>query len=164
MMRETRTAEAKCISYELKIEIKASCERVWQALIEEINAWWLPDFHMVGEGSVVSLDARAGGGLVEYREGSGSLLWYTVQWCRPEQYEIYLVGHLTSDWGGPATSSLKLELQESRPGRCVLRVADAHFGHVDTANIKSLQEGWTRLFTDGLKKFVEEGERRDALT
>jgi len=38
--------------------IDAPRERVWQALVDETNAWWLPDFHMVGEGSVVTLGSQ----------------------------------------------------------------------------------------------------------
>ena len=68
----------RILQYELEISMRAPRERVWGALTDEINAWWLPDFHVVGPESVVTLDARAGGGLVEALPDGGSLLWYTV--------------------------------------------------------------------------------------
>jgi len=148
-----KTPELRSVRYELEIEIEASREAVWEALTEETDAWWLPDFHMVGAGSVVTLDARAGGALVEQREGGGSLLWYTVQMCTPGE-SLHLVGHVAPEWGGPATTMLKLTLEETNGGT-VLRVQDALFGQVSDANARSLEEGWGQLFGQGLKPHVE---------
>ena len=146
--------ETRGVTYELEIAIDAPRERVWRSLTDGIDAWWLPDFHMTGEGSVVTFDARAGGGIVERHPSGSELLWYTVQWIRPRHFTVYLVGHSAADWGGPATSSMKLEVTESGGGS-VLRVTDSIFGHIDDENIGSLQHGWTQLFTEGLKKHAE---------
>ncbi len=140
-------------TYELEIVIDATPEEVWRALTEETNAWWLPDFHMMGEGSVVTFDARAGGQLVERTEPGGSLLWYTVQMCTPH-VSLHLVGHIAPEWGGPATTMLRLGLEE-RDGGTVLVVQDATFGHTSAETAKSLEDGWRQLFTDGLKRYVE---------
>lgn len=151
------TTETQAVRYELEIAIEAPRETVWRALTEETDAWWLPDFHMVGPGSVVTLDARAGGDLVERREDGGSLLWYTVQMCVPGE-SLHLVGHLAPAWGGPATTMLALVLEE-RSGATVLRVSDALFGNVSEASASSLQEGWTQLFGEGLKAHAEREAR-----
>ncbi len=141
------------LQYQLEVEIHASSDRVWKALTEETNAWWLSDFHMVGEGSVVSLDARAGGLLVESKPDGGSLLWYTVQMVMPGK-SLHLVGHLAPEWGGPATTMLELVLeQQGDVTRLIVR--DALFGRVNQDSAKSLEEGWTTLFSDGLRKYVE---------
>lgn len=151
-MDAVTTMTARAVRYELEIPIRASRERVWRGLTEAIDTWWLPDFHMVHPGSRLSLDARAGGHLLEQHD-SGSLLWYTVQACTLGE-RLYLFGHIAPDWGGPATTLLKLELAE-RNGSCTLKVTDALFGNVTDANVHTLQQGWTQLFTDGLKKHVE---------
>jgi len=152
---------AKCVQYELEIEINAPCERVWKAIVEETNLWWLPDFHMVAPDSIVTFDTSPGGrGLVETLENGGGLLWYSVQFCLPDQFMIYLVGHIAPDWGGPSTSNLKLAVEASDSGS-VLRVTDAQHGNVDETSIESLSSGWKQLFTDGLREFVEKGTRRD---
>ena len=152
-----KKSDASCVSYELEIEILASRERVWEAIFDETNLWWLPDFHMVGSGSVVTFDPVPGGsGLVERLENGGGLLWYDVQFCLPNDFKIYLVGHVAPDWGGPSVSHLKLALNESEAG-CVLSITDAQHGNVDLKNVQSLQDGWAGLFTEGLKKFVEHG-------
>lgn len=147
------TTEPRVARYELEVAIDADRERVWRALTEETDAWWLPDFHMVAADSVVELEACAGGGLVEHRPGGGSLLWYTVQMCAPGE-TLHLVGHLAPAWGGPATTMLELTLEE-RDGGTVLRVRDALFGHVTDDTARSLADGWRQLFGDGLKAHAE---------
>lgn len=146
---------SSCHEYVLEIEISASRERVWKAIFEETNGWWLPDFHVAGPDSVVTLDPKAGGrGLVEETSDGASLLWYSVQMYLPNDFKVYLVGHIAPEWGGPATSSLKLALEET-DGGCKLQVTDARHGKIDENQVQSYAEGWTNLFSDGLKAFVE---------
>ena len=154
-MTGAKILETRAALYEMEIPIEAPRERVWQALTEEINAWWLPDFHMTGEGSVVTFDAVAGGQLYERHESGKTLLWCTVHMCEPG-VSIYMVGHTSPDWGGPATSMLKFQLEDKDDGT-VLRISDALFGHVSDETVNSLQGGWRWLMTDGLKAHVEAG-------
>ncbi len=151
------TLDTKALKYELEIEIEAPKEAVWKSLTEETNAWWLPDFHMVGEGSVVTFDARAGGELVERRADGGSLLWGTVHMCTPGE-SLHMVGHHFPQWGGPATSLLHFALEE-RGSSTVFRVIDGLFGHVAESHAQSLFEGWTQLFSEGLKPHAEASGR-----
>lgn len=157
MIGATKTPSA-CHQYELEIQIAASRERVWKAIFEEANFWWLPDFHVAGSDSKVTFDPNPGGqGLLETAPDGSALLWYSVQMYLPVQYKIYLTGHVAPEWGGPTTSMLKLALVEDEDGGCTLQVTDARHGHVDDQQIKSYEDGWAQLFTDGLKKFVETG-------
>ena len=55
-MKGGKQMTASAVSFELEIEIDAAPEAVWKALIAETNAWWTPDFHMMGPDSVVTLD------------------------------------------------------------------------------------------------------------
>lgn len=154
-MVETKTSQIGCIEYTLEIEIKADRQRVWDAIIEETNAWWLPDFHMVGESSRVEFDVRPGGrGLIEHQDGGGFLVWYSVQFYQPDMFTIYLIGNIAPAWGGPSTSNLCLSLGERGTG-CVLYVSDAQLGQIDDAFISSLKKGWNRLFGEGLRSHVE---------
>lgn len=156
-----KSSAASCLQYELEIPINASPERVWNAIFEETNFWWLPDFHMAGTDSVVTFDATPGGtGLLESHKNGGGLLWYQVQYCLPQEFKIYLVGYLATDFGGPATSHLKLALETAENG-CIFKVADAQHGNVDLKSADSQCEGWNQLFTDGLKEYVENGTRQD---
>ena len=148
-----KSTETHAVTYELEVAIDAGVDEVWRALVERTDAWWLPDFHMVAAGSNVRLDARAGGGLVETDPEGGSLLWYTVQMVVPGR-SLHLVGHLAADYGGPATTMLKLALEE-RDGGTVLSVQDSLVGRVSEDTAASLRAGWEQLFGEGLKAFVE---------
>lgn len=146
---------AQIARYELEVVIEAARSAVWDALTAGTNLWWLPAFHMTGEGSVVSFDPRAGGQLIERHPGGASLLWYTVHMATPGE-SLHLVGHVAPDWGGPATSMLRLQLVE-RGAATALEVSDALYGRVSAEQAASLRAGWTELFTDGLKRHVEAG-------
>ncbi len=151
----TTTTPASCHQYELEIDINAPAASVWRSIFEETNLWWLPDFHVAGADSVVTFDRQAGGrGLLEETADGAALQWYSVQMYLPQQYKVYLIGHVAPEWGGPCTSSLRLSLTETEQG-CVLNVMDARHGKIDEAHVESYQDGWKSLFTDGLKAFVE---------
>ncbi len=149
------TSSSTCHQCELEIAMEATRERVWKAIFEDTNRWWLPDFHVAGPDSVVTFDPRAGGrGLIEETSDGGGLLWYRVQMYLPAEFAIYLIGHIAPEWGGPSTSSLKLSVEESKTG-CVFKVTDARHGNIDAKHIQSAQDGWNQLFNEGLKAYVE---------
>ncbi len=152
-MNPNQTFEARAVIYQLEIPIDAPREKVWASLVDETNAWWLPDFHMAGAGSVVSFEAKAGGQLVEHHDDGTGLLWYTVTWVKPGE-QISLTGGLNHRYGGPATTMLEFTLKE-RGGGTLLELTDALYGRVTDGAANSLQEGWQLLMTDGLKAHAE---------
>ncbi|MEM6274258.1 MAG: SRPBCC domain-containing protein [Myxococcota bacterium] len=142
--------DAKIGRYELAVEIEKPVAQVWQALIHETNAWWLPDFHMVGLDSTVTLEAHAGGRLIEQTEAGASLLWATVAMVVPQERILFIGGHFPA-WGGPATSMLEWRLESTDNGTRLL-VSDCLIGHVAEETVGSLEHGWRELFTNGLGK------------
>lgn len=142
-----------CIQYNLEINMNAKKETVWRAMTKDINSWWLADFHMLGAESVVSLDTTAGGALLEEDPRGSSLLWYTVQMCQHEE-ALHLVGHISPDFGGPATSMLTLRLEGKDDSTC-LKIRDALHGQISSSTADCLEIGWAQLFGVGLKKYVE---------
>lgn len=147
--------DARAVVFELEIAIDARPDRVWDAMVKETNGWWLADFHMMGKDSTVTLEPEAGGRFIERIAGGESLLWYTVQWCRPGKF-LYLNSPIGHEFGGPAGTILKLALEEGQ-GDTVLKVTQEMYGHVSEDSMKNVSTGWTRLFTDGLKEYVEKG-------
>lgn len=152
--------EAGVATYEIEIQIDVPPQKVWDAIIQNINAWWLPDFHMVGQTSKITIEPRAGGQIIEATNDGASLLWATVELIQPSEHALYLASRIAPDWGGPATSHLKIKV-EPRDNASTLKVTDAHYGHIDPKNLQCLKDGWTTLFTDGLKEFAENGTRHD---
>ncbi|MEM7316917.1 MAG: SRPBCC domain-containing protein [Planctomycetota bacterium] len=157
-MSPGKTSETACVEYQLEVDFSAPIEAVWNALLNDVHLWWLPDFHMVGADSRVEFDVSAGGkGLVEYRPDGSFLQWYAVQCYMPAQKKIYLLGHLAPEFGGPSTTSMTLTLEDLEESGCRLLIHDAHFGKVDQRTVDSLSSGWDQLFRDGLKRHVEQG-------
>ena len=151
-MTKAEILPTRAVRYELEIRIDAAADRVWQALTNETNVWWLPDFHVAAPDSTVTLDTSPGGHLMERTTDGGGILWYTVQ-ARAPGKAMTLVGPLSVDCG-PATTMLTLTLEE-QGGGCVLKVADSLLGHVSDDLVESLRSGWAMLLGDGLKRHVE---------
>lgn len=147
--------ETCALTYELEIAIEAPPDAVWEALVHRTDAWWLPDFRMLGSDSVVTLEPHAGGQLLEQQPDGASLLWYTVIMCMPGR-SLQLVGHLAPEFGGPASSTLQLQISAAAAGAgTLLRVSDALFGRVSEAGAQNQKDGWALLFGDGLKHHLE---------
>ncbi len=147
-----KISEARVMQYEFEVDIDAPPTRVWRALTDQLTSWWLPDFHVLGEDSIVTLEPVPGGRLFEQNETSG-LLWYTVLAIAKNE-SLSLAGYCTPDWGGPFTTLLTVKLVETPKGTRVV-VSDALYGRVDEKQAESLQSGWVRMFNDGLRHFVE---------
>lgn len=145
---------AQIARYQFEVTINRSAVDLWALMIDEIDAWWINDFRALGEGSTMTLNAEAGGQLIEATVDDSGLEWYRVQMVSPGN-SIYLVGDMAPDWGGPTTSMLKLAV-EDRDNGAALIVSDALLGNVTKASVKSAESGWKTLFGTGLKVFAED--------
>lgn len=136
---------------ELEIPIRASRERVWNAIVEEINLWWRKDFYSSEKTKRFVLEPTLGGKMYEDLGKGAGFVWYTVAGLDPG-HKINLVGYLTPAFGGPATSILELSLEE-KGKTTVLHLSDATLG--PAANSQEKTSGWKMLFEDGLRDYVE---------
>ena len=148
------THEARVVQYEFEVDIDATPSRVWRALTDQLSSWWLPDFHVLGKDSIVTLEPVPGGRLFEQSDSKG-LLWYTVLAVSTNE-SLSLAGYCTPEWGGPCSTILTLKLIETEKGTR-LAVSDALYGRVEEKQVESLRSGWQQMFDDGLRKFVEAG-------
>ena len=148
---ETRTAR-----FGVELTIAASAETVWAVLVDETAAWWPDDCHVLGEDSMVVLDAEAGGELLESHPEGESVVWYTVQLCRPGR-TLQLVGPIAPPWGGPAMSMPTWTLEEDGEGHTRFRVTEHVVGHVTDKLLEDLEGGW-KLLMEGLRAYVEQGD------
>ena len=154
------TTAAKILSagaarFELEVSIEAPIDDVWQAVIQQPDAWWVSDMRCVSAGSTMHLEPRAGGTLVESDDAGASLLWFTVLAVEPGR-SINFEGALAPPFGGPCSTYLLLEL-ETRASLTVVKLTHSLHGHVDEAMLPEMESGWRLLFEGGLKPFVETG-------
>ncbi len=149
--------EASAARIELEVPIEASIDKVWRAIIEQPDAWWVSELRCVPGGSKVTLDARAGGSLVEQNDSGGSLLWFTVIAVEPPR-SINFAGAIAPPFGGPCQAFLLLELEE-RDGVTVVKMTNSLHGHVNEETLPQIEGGWRLLLEKGLKRVVENGQR-----
>lgn len=145
--------EARVALIEIEISIAAPREKVWRALTEETGAWWRKDFYVGPAPKGMVFEPRVGGRLFEdWGDGAG-VLWGTVFAFDPGR-SFDLITHSSAAWGGPRTSMLHVELRNQDKGT-LLKVSDAVQGRIDETSAASLHEGWSLLFGEGLRPYVE---------
>ena len=124
-----------------------------QAIVEELDAWWLSDFYATANPERTVVEAFPGGRVFERSADGGGLLWYQIQSIIPNE-SLHLTGQLAPPFGGPATSLLRLAL-EGDGDSTILKVADCLFGNVDETTGRNIEVSWPRLYGDGLGKYLE---------
>lgn len=149
----TKLLDARIAFVALEIEIDAPRERVWKALVAETGLWWRKDFYVQASARGMVFEDRIGGRLFEdWGEGSG-VVWGTVfAFDRGRSFDLVTQSSLA--FGGPRTSMLRVELSD-RGQRTTLKLTDSIQGRIDDDGANSLHEGWTLLFAEGLKPYVE---------
>ena len=60
-----RTLPASAARIELEVTVEAPAEKVWRAIVEEPDAWWVSELRCVPGGSRIVFEPRAGGAFVE---------------------------------------------------------------------------------------------------
>ena len=151
MKSKKKNAEVVVTQVELEIPIAAPTPKVWAALTKEIDLWWRKDFYASERTKRFVLEPKLGGRMYEDAGEGAGVTWYTVMGIDPQR-SLYLVGHLTSSFGGPATSILELVLEESGK-TTVLKLTDSTLG--PPSDCSSKESGWKMLFEEGLKAHVE---------
>jgi len=59
-----QTPETRAAILELAVDIDAAPERVWSAITEQTDAWWIAELRCVAGDSRVTLEPRVGGHMV----------------------------------------------------------------------------------------------------
>jgi len=149
--------EASAARIELEVSIDASIDKVWQAIIEQPDAWWVSELRCVPGESKILLEPRAGGNLIEQNDNGGSLLWFTVIAVEPPR-SINFAGAIAPPFGGPCQAFLLLELEEN-DGVTVVKMTNSLHGHVNEKTLPQIEGGWKLLLENGLKRLVETGQR-----
>jgi uncharacterized protein YndB with AHSA1/START domain len=146
-------AEFGVVEVELEITIQAKPSKVWKALVSETSRWWRKDFFTSPAAKGFVIEPKLGGRVYEdWGDGSG-LMWYTVAGIDPQR-SLSLQGHLTSAFGGPASTLLQIQL-EAAGATTVVRISDTIFGRVTDEKLAQTREGWKLLFDSGLRAHVE---------
>jgi uncharacterized protein YndB with AHSA1/START domain len=142
---------------ELEIEIAASPEQVWKALVEDTTFWWPKSFYTGPKAKGFHIEPRLGGRGYEDWGGDAGVIWFQVFAINPP-HSLDLQGCMAVPYG-PAHTLLHLELEAKGKGT-MLKLSDSTIGlNKGCDGGGSKLDGWKQLFEDGLKKYVE-GKKR----
>jgi hypothetical protein len=144
----------RAIQIDLSIPIAAPRDHVWRSLVQKIGSWWSKDFFALKKPENLTLEPNPGGRMFESNTEGAGLVWYTVIAVEPGE-SMNLAGHIAPPFGGPATTLLRLQLEDAPDGGTVLNVSDSLFGCVDEGTRSSVTDGWRFLFEENLKRFAE---------
>ena len=141
-------------SLQMKIEIDAAREDVWQALIDNIGEWWPAEFYTGGDAErrTFKLEARPGGRMFEEWGDGGGTLWGQVIAVDPGK-KLQVLGQVFPDWGGPS-QNYETWILEGDGKRTALTFSETSMGRVSTAGMEEKDKGWTFLWNT-LKAHVE---------
>jgi DNA-binding transcriptional ArsR family regulator len=133
----------------MEIPIKASKEKVWKALTEDITFWWPRNFYTKSDAKSFHLEPKLGGRMYEDWGGGQGLVWYNV-FGLDTPNSIALQGFMGAGYG-PACTILELTLAEM-DGITTLKLVDSTIGKTDSCEKES---GWKELFHGSFVPYVE---------
>ncbi|MGB0133160.1 ArsR/SmtB family transcription factor [Dokdonella sp.] len=150
MSKIESAASAGIIDLALDWPVAVSVQKLWEALFEHPEAWWPRAYRAGSEDAVMTFDQKVGGCLREEAPNGGGVLWYTVFALNPRR-SVDLVGDLATRYGGPARSTLHLEIVTGEAdGTSILKLTDAIVGRIGPDMHTSVSSGWKAILGDGL--------------
>ena len=152
MPAETELRPCNTICVKLAIDIAAPVGVVWKTLLDDIGEWWTMA-NFAATGGTMHLEARAGGRLYEVGPNGHELLWAHVIEILPEK-RIFFHGAMGAPYAPASITLFQFNLESTANGTR-LSIRDELFGNVNEKTTASMTEGWTHLFSVGLKQLVE---------
>ena len=154
-MSPKTTTTATVLDTKMETSIGGDVAAVWQALTDDIGAWWPEEFYAGGEPAkrCYHLEAKPGGRMYEEWEDGGGTLWGTVVALEPRK-RLQVMGTTFPNWGGPSFWFGTWEL-EADGAATILRFTESSIGRLSESRAEQTAKGWRFLFGEVLKAYVE---------
>ena len=143
----------RAIQVELEVKIDAPPGQVWDAMVNRTTHWWRRDFYTNPDTKGFHIEPRPGGRMYEDWGGDNGAIWAIVLTVDAPR-RIQFMGHLTSQYGGPAHSIIQFAVEAAGKGSLV-KISDSIFGNLSEDQAGKMDEGWRMLFEGALKPYVE---------
>jgi DNA-binding transcriptional ArsR family regulator/uncharacterized protein YndB with AHSA1/START domain len=152
MPQESATTACGFINIELEIKIKASPNRVFDAITAEIDKWWA--YRVCRDGLPMKLEAWPGGLFVESdRDGNGLVWGRVLQIVRPTIIRIEEpMGNMPLPRSGAHIYKLVADGEYT-----IVRLTCQQMGQLSEKDKACLESGWKELLETHLRKWVEDG-------
>jgi len=148
----------RAVQIDLEFNYDAPIRKVWRALVIETTKWWPKDFYTSNKTKSFVIRPKLGGHMFENLGNGAGLVWMTVLGIEAPKY-LYLAGHISPPFGGPAVSLLTINLAEKGKTGTTIKLQDNCFGQISEKMAQSLDDGWKILFEGNLKPYVEKKKR-----
>ena len=142
---------------QLEVKIDAPAQRVWDAMVKETTHWWRKDF-LTKESKGFYIEPRIGGKMYEDRGDGNGLIWAEVIGVDAPN-SIQMLGILSAEYGGPAHTIMKFAVEAAGENASIVKITDTIWGNLSESAGSTMHEGWTILFQQSLKEYVESGKR-----
>ncbi|MEZ5461928.1 helix-turn-helix domain-containing protein [Dokdonella sp.] len=150
MSQSDSPTSASVIDLALDWPVAVSVQKLWATLFEQPEIWWPRAYRAGSEDAVMTFDQKIGGCLREESANGGGVLWYSIFAINPRR-SVDLVGDLAVRYGGPARSTLRLEvLPGETEGTSILKLTDAIVGRIGADMRNSVSGGWQAILGEGL--------------
>ncbi len=147
----------RSMQVEQEISINAPAERVFQALTEDVSAWWGAPYLLTDSPQAIILEPQVGGRLYEQNSNGDGALWATVTGVKKNQH-LELTGPI--GMAGAIHSVVAFSLEPQNEGAAtLLKFSHQAVGQLGDDTQANYNAGWQDLLGVRLKAFVEKGER-----
>lgn len=136
----------------VEVELPATPGRVFQALTDEIDAWWN---YRIATDSRMYLEPHVGGRFYESFSSEGGALYAVVTFIKPSE-EIRLNGSMGLVEEG-ASNVIQVKLQSKSPDTTLLTLTHRFIGHVSIITVDTFKRSWIELLTQYLKAYINSG-------
>lgn len=142
---------------EQEISINASTERVFEALTDDVSAWWGAPYLLTASPQAIILESQVGGRLYEQSSSGDGALWATVTAIKKNEH-LVLTGPI--GMSGALHSVVTFNLEPKNEGEAtLLKLSHQAIGQLGDDTQSNYNAGWQDLLGVRLKAFVETGER-----
>ena len=150
------------IQIEQEVRIEAPPNRVFEALTQDVAAWWGAPYLHNQQATDIVLEPRVGGRMFEvWGEGKGKqedegALWAVVTAIERNK-QLTLSGPM--GMSGAVSGSIAYVLEPAGKSATTLKLSHRAIGEVTEEARQNYTFGWTDLLATRLKQFVESGKR-----
>ncbi len=157
-MPQDAATDCGFINIEMDIRIKASPERVFDAITSEIDKWWA--YRVCKGGAPMTLDATPGGLFVESDGKGNGLVWGRVlQIDRPNIIRIEEpMGNMPLPRSGAHIYKLTADGDHT-----IVKLTCQQMGQLSDNDKACLESGWKELIETHLRKWIEDGVECDKM-
>lgn len=156
-IQPSATAPAlNAIHIEQEVRIEAPPERVFQALTQDVAAWWGAPYLLNQAATDIVLEPQVGGRMYEVWGQDEGALWAVVTAIERNK-RLTLSGPM--GMSGAVSGVIGYALEPAGKSATTLKLTHSVIGEVSEETRKNYGGGWTDLLGTRLKQFVETGKR-----